>query len=359
MTSLLFVLLILFAIGLHEFGHFITAKKFGMKVDRFFIGFGPKLWSTTRGETEYGFNWIPAGGYVRIAGMNPFEEIAPEDRDRVFKAKKPWQRAIVLAAGSVTHFLLAFVVLAGLLMVGIKDGPPTTRINSVDTGTPAYAAGFEPGDQITMVGGTSVTTWEQIREAIRARPGEPLTFQVRRDGALKTLTPTIASENPQKEKVGFLGVGPEAKTVKRSFGDAFVQSGKGLGIGMKESLVGMGKIVSPATFKRLILIGLGREERQAGDPTSIVGVTRAAGSSGLENLIVIFIGFNIFVGVANLMPLPPLDGGHLAVLAYEKIRGKSVDMRKLIPLTATVLVVLVSLFVLATFADIVQPPIPG
>src|ERR671934_28073 len=112
---LLFVGFVLLSIGVHEFGHFATAKAFGIKVERFFIGFGPRLWSVKKGETEYGIAALPVGGYVRVAGMNPFEEIAPEDRSRVFKAKPKWQRAIVLAAGSFTHFLIAFGIIAAVL----------------------------------------------------------------------------------------------------------------------------------------------------------------------------------------------------------------------------------------------------
>ncbi|MGH2831008.1 MAG: site-2 protease family protein, partial [Dongiaceae bacterium] len=159
-----FVVLMLVAIGLHEFGHFATAKKFGIKVDRFFIGFGPRIWSFKKGETEYGFNWIPAGGYVRIAGMNPFEEVSEEDRGRVFKAKKPWQRAIVLAAGSTMHFIIAFVVLAMLLMTaGLDDGPATRRIETVSDRSPAAAAGLAAGDEILAVEGAPVLGWPEVR----------------------------------------------------------------------------------------------------------------------------------------------------------------------------------------------------
>src|SRR5919198_3857503 len=126
----LFVVFVLLSIGIHEFGHFATAKAFGIKVERFFIGFGPKLWSVRRGETEYGIAALPAGGYVRIAGMNPFEEVAPEDRPRAFRAKPRWQRGIVLVAGSFTHFVIAFGIIAGVLAF-IRFPEPTTTVRSV------------------------------------------------------------------------------------------------------------------------------------------------------------------------------------------------------------------------------------
>ncbi|HEX9695656.1 MAG TPA: M50 family metallopeptidase [Actinomycetota bacterium] len=356
MNGLLFVVLILVAIGLHEFGHFITAKKFGMKVDRFFIGFGPPIWSVKRGETEYGFAWIPAGGYVRIAGMNPFEEVPDEDKHRVFKAKKPWQRAIVLAAGSTMHFLIAFVMLAALLMTaGIKDGDATRTVYEVEPGTPAAAAGFRTGDTVLAVDGAGVTSWEEARNIIRSKPGETISFTVERDGAEKTLRATLRSANPDGLAVGFLGVAPDIESVRRGPLTAVGQSAKFVPIFAWESLKNLGRIVSPSTFAHMFQVLLGNEERKIDDPASIVGVTRAAGSSSIVNLLFLFIGFNIFIGVANLLPLPPLDGGHLAVLTYEKIRKRDVDMRKLIPVSATVIAVFLGLFVLSLAMDIVAP----
>src|SRR5207245_1306868 len=145
---LLFIVSILLSVGLHEFGHFIAAKRFGIKVEQFFIGFGPKLWSVQKGENEYSVKALPFGGYVRIAGMNPFEEIPPEDADRVFKAKKPWQRAIVLSAGSFTHFVIGLVIIAFVMgIVGSPTDHPTTTIASIQGAfdghpSPAQEAGL-------------------------------------------------------------------------------------------------------------------------------------------------------------------------------------------------------------------------
>lgn len=362
MKALLFVFLIFVAIGLHEFGHFITAKKFGMKVDRFFIGFGRPIWSVRRGETEYGLAWIPAGGYVRIAGMNPFEDVPEEDRGRIFKAKKAWQRAIVLAAGSTMHFLIAFVMLAALLMTaGVPDGDATRNVFEVEPGTPAAQAGFEPGDTILSVDGTRVETWDEARDIIRSNPGETIPFVVRRDGQEKTLNATLASSNSRGEEVGFLGVAPDLETVKRGPGEAVWQSAKFIPFASWESLKALGRIVTPSSFAQMFDVLRGNAERDPEGPASLVGVTRAAGQSDMATLLFLFVGFNIFIGVANLLPLPPLDGGHLAVLAYEKIRKRDVDMRKLIPVSATVIAVFVGLFVLSLAMDIVAPlpPLPN
>lgn len=356
MMALLFVLLIMVAIGLHEFGHFITAKKFGMKVDRFFIGFGPPIWSVKRGETEYGLAWIPAGGYVRIAGMNPFEDVPEEDRGRVFKAKAAWKRAIVLVAGSTMHFIIAFVMLAALLMTaGIPDGEATRRVYEVEPGTPAAAAGFKADDTIVAVDGTPVETWEEARNIIRSKPGRTVTFTVLRDGTTTTLSAALKSANSRGEQVGFLGVAPDLESVRRGPLAAIGQSAKFIPVASWESLKALGKIVSPSSFAHMFDVLRGKEERTINDPASIVGVTRAAGQGGMINLLYLFIGFNIFIGVANLLPLPPLDGGHLAVLAYEKIRKRDVDMRKLIPVSATVIALFVGLFVISLAMDIVAP----
>ncbi len=362
MNQLFFVILMLVAIGLHEFGHFATAKMFGIKVEKFFIGFGPKIWSVRRGETEYGFNWIPAGGYVRIAGMNPFEEISPEDRARTFKAKKPWQRAIVLVAGSTMHFIIAFVVLAGLLMTaGVKDGPATTTVEVVSPGTPAAASGLKPGDRVLAVDDRTAVDWKEVREYIRTNAGRQITFLVLRDGAEIRVSATPAVTNPEGEKVGFLGVSPFVETIKRSPPIAVWHSLEFIGTASWESLKALKKIVSISTMKHLFQVVSGKEQRTIEDPASVVGITRFAGSVGFTGLMYLFVGFNIFVGVANLLPLPPLDGGHLAVLAYEKLTGRDVDMRKLIPVTAVVIAVFVGLFLISLYLDIVNPlpPLPG
>src|SRR3990170_305278 len=148
---LVFVLGVLLMILVHELGHFVAAKRFGIKVEEFFLGFGPRLWSFRRGETEYGVKGVPLGGYVRIAGMNPFQEPAPEDRDRVFTAKPAWQRAIVLVAGALTHFVVAFLLLTSFFwFIGVPrfGGPQVARVQPTLDGerSPAAGAGLRSGD---------------------------------------------------------------------------------------------------------------------------------------------------------------------------------------------------------------------
>ena len=190
------VLVILF----HEFGHFITGKAFGIKVEEFFVGFGPRLWSTRRGETEYGIKAIPAGGYVRIAGMNPFQETPKEDLPRTFGAKPIWQRAIVLAAGSFTHFVLAVLILVVFFAaLGPLVAEPTVDVVvprlASGAPTPASTAGFRAGDRLLAVDGHPVTSWEDTQSYIRTHPGRPIRFEVERNGQGVTLTVTPASQD--------------------------------------------------------------------------------------------------------------------------------------------------------------------
>ncbi|TML80499.1 MAG: hypothetical protein E6G04_02990 [Actinobacteria bacterium] len=194
-----FIAAILFSIGLHEFGHFVTAKKFGIKVEQFFIGFGPRLWSVRKGETEYGVKALPVGGYVRIAGMNPFEEIAPEDKDRVFKSKKPWQRAIVLSAGSFTHFVIGLIIIAAVLAaVGRPTDTPTTTIAGIQPAfdghpSPAQVAGLRAGDILVAVNGHRVTKWQEAVDILHAVGPNRVEITVRRKGMLVTTTTVFRS----------------------------------------------------------------------------------------------------------------------------------------------------------------------
>jgi len=364
-----FIVSLLFSIGLHEFGHFITAKKFGIKVEQFFVGFGPKLWSVRKGETEYGVKAIPAGGYVRIAGMNPFEEIASEDKDRVFKAKKPWQRAIVLSAGSFTHFVLALIIIGCVLgFAGEVIDKPTTTIASIQPPfdghpSPAEQAGLRPGDVIIAVNGHAVHRWQDATSILKASPGKRVQITVLRNHKPVTTSAVLADHNPQTgTKTGFLGIGP--RLVVKHYGpvSAITHAAHDVGTGMVDSLKAIGHLFSPSTIGRIFSQAAGSQKRTIEDPTTVVGLTSQAGGlfghGDVGAFFLLIAYFNVFIGVANLLPLPPLDGGHLAVLGYEKIRRREVDMKRLIPITVTVISIFGSLFLLLLYLDIVRP-VPG
>jgi len=365
---IVFILFLFFAIAFHEFGHFATAKWFKMKVDRYMIGFGRPIWMTKRGETEYGIASLPFGGYVRIAGMNPMEIVAPEDRDRVFKAKPGWQQAIVLVAGSFTHFLVAFIMVA--MLFAFVSSKPTTTIEAVPATlpatqavSPARAAGFQAGDRVLAIDSARVSSWDDARKLIRASAGKTLTFLVQRGSSTVTLAAHISTQGPEGASVGYLGV--QSKLATYGPLSAVGQAGSYIGSAVWDSLRGLGQLFSPHTIARLGRLISGTAKRTPNDVTSIVGVGEAAGSlagSGhFADVFFLIAGFNIFIGVVNLLPLPPLDGGHLAVLGYETVRRRRVDMRKLLPVSVAVVSVLVTLFVLSLYLDIVKPlpSLPG
>ena len=360
----IFIVAILVAVLIHEAGHFMSAKAFGIKVEEFFVGFGPRLWSFRRGETEYGVKALPLGGYVRIAGMNPFQEVPEADRSRTFPAKPIWQRAIVILAGPVTHFVMAIIFLAVFLVaIGVEnDNRPTIEAVEARLGgrpSPAAAAGLRPGDEVVAINGAPVGSREQLVRFTRQHIGEPVAVTVIRDGRRFTLTVTPVLAQVGRQRVGRLGVvlggvreraNPIAAT-----GRAVVEVGS---VG-KAIVVRLDDVFGLSALKKIGQVLIGSRPRTTEDPASIVGGARLAGEAveagAWDYLFNLLIVFNIFVGIVNLVPLPPLDGGHLAVLAYEKVRRRRPDLRKLVPVTALVAAFMILLVVSLTYIDIVEP----
>ena len=393
---------VLFAIGigasiaLHEFGHLLTAKAFGMQATRYFIGFGPTLFSFRRGETEYGLKAIPAGGFVSITGMTRTEEIPEQQQHRAFWRYPAWKRTVVLSAGSITHFILAILAVYG---AAVTAGLPTSKavVAAVqpcvvpaaaadgtvrecrpgDPAAPAQALGLQPQDQIVAVAGQPVRTYEDLLLALRSRPGQTVPLTYRRDGAERTGDITVAAvqrrpiEGEKAGADGLLTVG--AIGVAPSFTEHF---GPVAAVGETFRFTGSmfqatGTAIAnfpekvPALFR-----ALGGEERDPEGPISVVGASRVGGQAIEAGFVLLFVllfaGFNIFIGVFNLFPLLPLDGGHIAVLWFERVRSRlarafgrrdpgPVDLNKLVPLTVLVIVVFGGISVMAILADIVNP----
>jgi len=386
---LLFALLIGVSIALHELGHLATAKMFGMKVTRYFIGFGPKIWSFRRGETEYGLKAIPAGGFCEITGMTALEEVRPEDRARAFYRQKTWKRVVVLSAGSITHFILGFLV---LYVMAATMGMPNLRNTAVigevapcvqstskpdcapGDVSPAAKAGFRPGDEIVAVGGTRVPSWAEVLTLTRDKFG-PTEFTVLRDGQEVKLTADVARVDRQFQRkdgsrytkeVGAIGVVQQLEFHYNAFtaiggatkytGDMFANTWRGL-LKFPEKI--------PAVVK-----AIGGAERDIESPVSVVGASRLGGEAVERGLWPFFwlmlAGLNFFVGVFNLLPLLPLDGGHIAVNLYQRVRdwirklrgkpaGAPVNYLRLLPLTYFVIFVGGAVTLLTVTADIVNP----
>jgi membrane-associated protease RseP (regulator of RpoE activity) len=383
----IFIFALLFSIMLHEFGHFITAKKFHMKVTQFFVGFGQTLWSTLRGETEYGIKAVPAGGFVKIVGMTRLEEVDPADEPRSFGRQPGWQRIIVLGAGSFMHFVLAFVLLF-ILAVGIgqatNSGSSTigaiepcvpasetaaTCVKS-DPASPAVKSGFHTGDKVIALAGRPVHSWDQLGAAIRSQPaGTPVTVTVLRDGHRLTLHPSLATIHGRQGS--YLGISPAVVYPTVGPVSAIRYAGSEFGTIVTGSVQALGDI--PRAIPELF--AKDRSSTAGGNVTSVVGAGEYTGEAfaapvgwqaKVTVVLLIVISLNIFVGLFNLVPLLPLDGGHLAVNIYETIRSwinrrlgrpdpGQVDMRKLLPVSVGVFALLVGFGLLLILADLVNP----
>jgi membrane-associated protease RseP (regulator of RpoE activity) len=377
----LFVLALMLAIFLHEGGHFTTAKLFGMKVERFFLGFGPTIWSFRRGETEYGVKAFPLGGFCKIAGMSPYENdgnFLEEDRsanpaatptppERQFRNKPAWQRAIVLAAGSITHFIVAILLIWMVLVaIGIGTGQVTTTIDNTvalngGQRSPAQIAGLRSGDQIVAVAGTPVSTFEQLRAVLQNKGGQSITIEYVRDGERRSTTVKPVEQDGR----GFLGFSPSEETRRigvlaaipesiKLFWDTTVATVKGLG-GFVTGLADRISAPEPAPG----VGGAGGGEVGDGGPIGIVGITRLAGQAVANNqwaiFVAILIQLNIVVGVFNLLPLPPMDGGYLAFVLWQVVTRREVDLRKVVPVAALIVGLLVMLTVGLVWLDITNP----
>ena len=353
-------------IMIHEGGHFVAAKAFKMKATEFFFGFGPKLWSTQRGETEYGVKAIPLGGYVRIIGMNPYEEVDPGDLGRTYREKPFWQKSIVVLSGVGSHFVVAFLL---FFVVATIIGTPvaTTTVEAVqerlESGerTPAAIVGLQPGDEVVTFAGDPVETWEGLVAEIGRRPGATVDIGLVRDGAPRSLTVTLTTLGEGEERRGFLGIQPQRFTHRE---------GPIVGIGSAGSAVGEASVLSVQGLWQVIA-GFGdllgavfsgdpdaiddiRDHRPA-SPLGLIRIGAETSGFGLGFTLELVALVNVFVGVFNVIPMYPLDGGHFSVALYEKVRGRPADVSKLMPVAAVVVAFLVLLGLVALYLDISSP----
>ncbi|GAA3389981.1 M50 family metallopeptidase [Cryptosporangium minutisporangium] len=403
---ILFALGILISVALHEAGHMWSARAFGMKVTRFFIGFGPTLFSFRRKETEYGLKAIPAGAFVSIVGMTPLDEVDPADESKVFWKRPVWKRTIVLSAGSMMHFILGILLLwitavfVGLpnpervnydankepaVLAAVNDCVPASpdsvncSLEKGDPKSPAAAAGLKPGDRITAFNGVGTPTYGELVALVRKAPAGPASLTYVRDGRTVTTTVTPVRRNvdisrtdkPNVQEVGFLGVSP-----KGSDAPLTVTYGPIDGVGQALDYTGQifaGTFRAIANFPEKIpklwdaLMG---QERDPETPVSVVGASRIGGEVVERGIWPIFFlllaNLNFFIGVFNLFPLLPLDGGHIAIAWFEKVRswwaakrGKPdpgrVDYTKLLPVTYAVVLIFGGITLLTVATDIINP----
>ncbi|HEU5300868.1 MAG TPA: M50 family metallopeptidase [Acidimicrobiia bacterium] len=352
-------------IMLHEAGHFIAARRAGMKASEFFVGFGPRLWSFRRGETEFGVKAIPAGGYVRILGMSNLEDVDPADEPRAYRNGTTKNRLVVVMAGVTVNAILAFflfyVVIAG--QGRVAEGPSTT-VAQITRGSAAADAGLRNGDTISAVDGQTIEGWEQLKRAIQSRGGETATFTVERNDRLVELEAT--PENRDGE--GFLGIAPT--TQFRSVGvlAAVPETFRAMGditVGTAEGLADLFSPSGVAEYSKNFTGGAPEPGTPEADarPRSLVGIVDE-GSSIIDGnvwaLLWLLGGISLILALFNTIPLLPFDGGHAAVVVYEWVASKitrrdvRVDYRKLVPMIAVVLFVFLTLGLSAMFLDIRQ-----
>jgi membrane-associated protease RseP (regulator of RpoE activity) len=418
------------SIALHEVGHLVPAKLFKVRVTKYMIGFGPTLWSQRKGETEYGIKAIPLGGYVSMIGMYPpnkddgtvrpsstgmfqtlatearslaHEDVGPGDENRVFYRLPVWKKVIVMLGGPAMNLLIG-VVLTAVLLMGFGVATATTTISDVSKCqvaagqtvdpdspdcklTPAAAAGLKPNDVVTSFDGKAVTAWDQLTEWIRASAGKEVSITVDRAGSPVTTTITpVLSARPV--------IGPDGRQAKDDAGNLLYQDVGFLGIGAQTALVPQpassvlpvaGENISqvagvvfnlPARVVGVAKAAFSSEPRDPNGPISVVGVGRVAGEvaameqvpvqSRLAALVGLLAGLNFALAVFNLIPLLPLDGGHIAGALYEgarrrvaKLFGKpdpgAFDIARLLPVTYVVAALLIGMSALLIYADIVKP----
>ncbi len=359
---------ILTMVMIHEGGHFVAAKIFGMKATEFFFGFGPKVFSVRRGETEYGMKALPLGGYVRIIGMNPIEEVAPEEEHRTYRGKPFWQKSIVVLAGISTHFVVAFalfyIVAVGLGERDFDNPEPVVRtvVEQLEDGTatPASLAGVQPDDRIVAVDRVPVVTWEDLTAYLEPRAGDVVTLTVDRAGERVGLRATLAERDTSDGVVGFLGVSPSYPRIRSGVVDGFGSAGGDVAFATKESFRGLwGLVVNMGDLVGAVFGGsddvLGENGARPLSPIGIARLGAATEEVGIEATLFVVAWVFVFVGVVNMIPMYPLDGGHFAVALYTKVRGREPDVEKLVPVAAVVLIFLVLIGFLGLYFDLVEP----
>jgi membrane-associated protease RseP (regulator of RpoE activity) len=409
------------SIALHELGHLLPAKRFGVRVGQYMIGFGPTLWSRRRGETEYGFKAIPLGGYISMAGMYPpspreksgkagragggffatmvqdaraanDETLQGDDDDRVFYKLPVWKRVVVMLGGPVMNLLLA-IVLFTIVLCGIGIQTATTTVGALsecvpsagatscapdDPPAPSEAAGIEPGDVIVSVAGTPVSTFTEASAIIRSSPGKPLTMVVERDGEQRTIsvTPatvqasaTGAADGEPTAEVGFVGISPEVQYVRQP-----IWAGAQMAVENVGAVAGIIWQLPVKVYEAGVSLVTG-QERDPNGPLSVVGAGILAGEvsaadapilNRVAGVLGLLASLNIALFVFNLIPLLPLDGGHIVVALWDGLKRawarwfklpepKPVDATKLVPVTFVVVIALIVMGATLILADIFNP----
>lgn len=362
--TFVFVAGLLVSVFLHELGHFVTARRTGMKVTQFFMGFGPRVWSMQRGEVEYGIRALPLGAFVRIVGMNNLDDCDPIDETRAYRAQSYPKRLLVITAGSLMHGVIALVLFFGVYATYgrysetgnvLVTSPPAAQ-------SPAQKSGIVMGDIVKVIDGVAVSTREQfVEQIVSKQPGQTVPVVVERSGKPVSLSVTLGN-NPVDTSLAYFGVASwsldyvhvnPVKAIGYASQDLVVTAGR--------SVAGVFVVLNPVNIMNSVL---NEKADPATRPGTVVGASQLGGEigrqDGLKGVLLLLASVNIFVGVFNMFPLLPFDGGHAAIATYERFRSRRnktyrADVGKMVPVATMVVGLLAILLVVGLYLDLTQP----
>ena len=345
-VSFLFVLGIL--VFVHEFGHFIAAKKSGVKVEQFSLGFPPKMLGKKVGETEYCISWIPLGGYVKMAGENPEEELKGEPWE--FMSKPVWTRALIVSAGPIMNFILAILVFWGIFFFqGIQQAhTDKSTIGIVAQDSPAQKAGIQAGDEILSINDQAVKSFDEMAGIINSQVEKPIKIVWKRkdqefSATIITMKDEILDKDGKKKSIGKIGIGATYTVKKIGVLAALWEGAKISGFILKETIRVVVGLVSGSLSLKMI-----------GGPVFIAQVAGESARHGFVNLLFFIALLSVNLSLLNILPIPALDGGHLLFLLIEKLKGKplSIKFRALTQQIGFALLIL--LIIMVTYNDILR-----
>jgi membrane-associated protease RseP (regulator of RpoE activity) len=362
--SLLFVVGLIVSVFFHELGHFVSARRSGMKVTQFYMGFGPRVWSTKRGEVEFGVRALPIGAFVRIVGMNNLDECDPADEPRAYRQQSFPKRIFVITAGSVMHMIIAAILFIGVYATAGRFGNTKELLvfSAPASGSPAEEIGLQDGDQILAINETEITSRSELIAAIVSyKPGDVVDVKIQRDGLVFSRQAKLIS-NPANPQIAFLGVSTDSyKYVQQNIFNAVGYGLADVVTTARASVAGVFVVINPANIVSNVVAD---RPDPLTRPTTVVGASQVGGeigrSEGLKGILILLASVNVFVGVFNMLPLLPFDGGHAAIAIYERFRSRGgrvyrADVGKMVPVATTVVALLVMLLFAGLYLDVTSP----
>jgi regulator of sigma E protease len=342
-TILAFIFVLGLLVFVHELGHFITAKMVGIRVERFSLGFPPRMFGKKIGDTDYCISWIPLGGYVKMSGMvdESLEAGSIKGEPWEYMSKPVWQRIIVITAGSIMNFITAVVIFALLfIFVGIGEGIDGTIVGETLPGRPAETIGLQPGDVITAVNGQPVATWEDLTNIIHRHPDVEIAIQWQRGS--ETLSANVTPQRQPETDIGLIGIGPRIKYRQLEFWESWKT-------GFTHSVT-----IVKLTVQALQLIVTGEEpvKDAIGGPLRIAEEAGKSAKLGFQYLLAFTAVISLNLGFFNMLPFPVLDGGHLVLLLIEGIRRKPLSTKTVLVVQKIGMAFLLALIVFIFFNDL-------